>query len=169
MITPCDQSGWAERLADALEDSTTSLSTIVYWLRSNVGHLNSLIGTDYGLSGEYITGDWGSFESGIYNELYFCYYLRKQSIKMVGALEYDWKEIDGEDQGKIKVVTRTDKSKIYKDLYKDCEERITSLVKTYKRGGYTIPKQILYNSRNSVSTTGMHSPPYPFSDINFSV
>lgn len=165
-ISPSGQSGWAGALLSALADEATSTGTVVSWLRGNLGHLNSILalGTgEYTLSGDYITPEMTQMQSGIYNELYFCYFLKREAMRNVGALSYDWKEMVGDDQGSVKVVTRTEKAKVYQSLAKDCDARIKELVKTYRGGTFAGPLQILYNSRNSSSMTGLN---LPFSSIN---
>lgn len=169
-ISLASQSGWAGSLLSALADTSTSTGTVVAWLQANLGHFNSLLSLQSGsgafsLSGTSIVPQMSSAQSGIYNELYFCYFLKRESIRSVGALAYDWTEMRGEDQGAVKLVSRTEKAKVYQSLAKDCDERIKELVKAYKKGSYSGPLQVTYNSRNSSSVTGLTLPLSPINPV----
>lgn len=154
-----EQSGWAGQLLDAVDDTSTSTGTVVAWLQANLGKLNSFIRTDFELSGDRDGGASGlepvinpemtQIQSGIYNEMFFCYWLDKKSRQMVGSMTYDWVEMQGEDQGKVKRVSNTEKAKVYKDLAKECKDNLKDLIKEYQGGNFAVTRQITFTNRRS--------------------
>lgn len=149
MISLEQQSDWAASLLDSLSDSKTSNCYVVGWLRANLGLLNSYLSTEFSLSGDFISPEMAPIESGIYNEMYICAWTRKKALNILGEMEDDWIEIQGEGQGKIKRVSFKEKSSAYQNLAKDCEKRLTELVKQYRGGNFARPQQITFNDRFS--------------------
>ena len=148
-ITLVQQSGWAGQLLAALEDTVTSTGSVIGWLQSNLGQLNIFIKTDFTLSGDSITPEMTSIQSGIYNEMYFCSWLAKKARSMVGSMTYDWIEMEGDGQGHVRRVSNTQKATTYQSLTKDCEIKLKELIKQYNGGNYSIPRQITFNHRHS--------------------
>lgn len=153
-ISPAQQSGWAGQLLDAVGDTTTSSGAVVLWLRGNLGILNSYLTTDFSVSGDvsgddYIVPEFNSIQSGIYNELYICNWLRKKARTTLGSMDFDWTEMEGQDQGKIKKVSYAEKAKSYQLMSKDCDALIKELIKTYRGGNFAHPQQITFNGRES--------------------
>jgi hypothetical protein len=152
MITIEQQSGWAGNLLEFTDDQSTPTGTVVTWIQSNLGLFGSYIDVPFTLDEESsIEPEMTPVQSGLYNEMYLCYHLNKQARKLVGAMAYDWIEIDGEDQGKVRRVSNTEKGKFYRTLAKDCSENFNSLIKTYKGGNYAIPRQSLFSERSNSS------------------
>jgi hypothetical protein len=149
-ISPEQQSGWAGDIISALQDSALSTGTVVSWLRGNLGRLNVALRTEFNTSGEYIVPEMYDLQSGIYNEMYYCYWLRRKSQVMVGSMNYDWIEMEGEDQGRVRRVSNTQKGTTYQSMARDCETNLKELIKEYKGGDFAIPKQITFNCRESV-------------------
>lgn len=149
-ISPEQQNDWAVELLSGVGDSTSSTLSVVLWLRSNLGLLNQSLSTDFQISGDnYIVPEFTNIQSGIYNEFFICNWLRKKSIKTLGAMEFDWIEMEGEDQGKIKRVSHTQKAAVYQNMAKDCDVFIKDLIKTYRGGDFARPRQITFNGRES--------------------
>jgi hypothetical protein len=148
-ISAEQQSGWAGDLIGSIQDSGVSTGTVVSWLRANLGHLNTLLKSEFITSGDYITPEMNSLQSGIYNEMYYCYWLRKKAQTMVGSMSYDWIEMEGEDQGRVRRVSNTQKATTYQSMARDCEANLKDLVKQYKGGDFAIPRQITFNHRHS--------------------
>lgn len=150
MITLEQQSGWAGSLLEFTDDSTTATGSVVAWIQSNLGLFGSYVDIPFIVDEEQsISPEMSPVQSGLYNEMYLCYYLNKQARKLVGAMAYDWIEIDGEDQGKVRKVSNTEKGKFYRTLAKDCSENFDKLIKTYKGGDFAIPRQVLFNERTN--------------------
>jgi hypothetical protein len=148
-ITPEQQSDWASDLLEALGDTTTSNCSATNWLQNNLGMLNSHLSTSFVVESGNITPEFNDVQSGIYNEMFICSWLRKKAIRSLGTMEFDWTEMEGEDQGKIKRVSHTQKAASYQAMSKDCEERIKDLIKTYRGGDFARPRQITFNNRHS--------------------
>ncbi len=149
-VSPRQQSEWAGQLLEAVGDTSTRNESVAIWLRSNLGILNSYLATEFTISGEnHIAPEFNSIQSGIYNEMYICSWLKKKARTTLGLMEVDWTEMEGEDQGKIKKVSYAEKSKTYQAMSKDCEVNFKELVKTYKGGSFATPQQITFNGRSS--------------------
>lgn len=143
------QQDWATQLLDALDDTTTSTGTTVAWLQANLGLLNISLKTEFYMSGSAIVPGMDSVQSGVYNEFYFCYWLKKQARKMVGSMDIDWTEMRGDSQGSVKRVSNTQKGTTYQSLAKDCDANLKELIKNVKGGIYAAPLQITFNDRHS--------------------
>lgn len=148
-ISLVEQQVWASQLLESLDDSTTSSGTTVAWLQANLGLLNTALKTNYSLSGDSIVPGMYAVESGIYNEFYYCWWLRKKARTMVGSMDIDWTEMRGDDQGAVKRVSNTQKSTTYQALAKDCDANLKDLIKEYSGGVYAMPRQITFNDRHS--------------------
>jgi len=150
-------SEWAESLIDCIGDETLAVCHVVSWLEGNLGKLNLLTESCYSLDDEgVITPEMNSAICGVYSEMFICWYLNKQAIKTLGASGCDWVVMEGEDQGMIRRVSKTDQSKTYKSFAKDCEGRLEQLLRWYK---VTIPQQVLYNDRDPSSASALQCPP----------
>jgi hypothetical protein len=165
-MTSTELSGWAYRIQGNLEDSTVSVGMIISWLQNNLYKINiSLpVPVEYSISGDSIAPDMTSAISGIYEEMYYCDYMKKKCRMSLGAASYDWVEVDGADQGRIRRVSKNEQAKTWRTLYQDCEKRIDELIKWYEDtySEYPMADQILYNERCSVSEGGLQVfvPPY---------
>jgi len=149
-ISPEQQSDWANTLLENLEDTTTSKSWATNWLRSNLGILNSRIHTNFTVNESgYITPALNDIQTGLYNELFICSWLRKKSITVLGTMEYDWTSMEGADQGKVTRVSHMARAATYQKLAQECNKNYIELVKTYNGGEFATPRQITFNHRHS--------------------
>jgi len=149
-ITPAMQSGWAGDIIESLQDTALSTGSVVGWLRSNLGHLNLLIRSSYILEEEDIVPEMTDIQSGIYNELYWCFWLKRKAKNTLGAANYDWIEISGAEQGTVRKVSDTQKAVTFQSMARDCDENLKNLIKQYKGGEFSSPRQITFNNRRSV-------------------
>lgn len=145
--TLSDLSGWAGQILDSLNETGIATGSTVLWLTSNLGKLNSYIGSGFYYSGEAIYPDMDASVSGIYTEMYYCYYLDRQANKFLGAAGYDWTSIDGSEQGSIRKVSRNEQAKTYRMLANDCQARMKELIDFYKSYASSPVYQILYSDR----------------------
>lgn len=152
-------SGWASDLITCLGDETLATGHVVSWLQSNLGKLNLLTESCYALQSGCVTPEMNSAISGIYSEMFICWYLNKQAIKTIGAAGCDWTYMEGDDQGAIRKVSRTEQAKTYRAFAKDCQDRLDQLLRWYK---ITIPQQTLYNQRDASSASALECPPCEF-------
>lgn len=171
MISLTQQSNWAEAILYGLDDTITPAAKVVNWLQVSLPKLNLSLGLPTGdyfyLSGDYIGPDMSATISGIYEEIYYCDYLRKQATSLLGGITVsDIVEVDGDEQGKIRYVSKNERAKTYRTAYKDCVEGLGNLLnwyeETFSSGGYAY--QILYNLRDDPGTYGLKDvcPPATF-------
>ena len=151
-----DFTGWDSNIIDSLGDESLATGNVISWLEGNLGKLNLMTESSYSLSGDCISPDMNSVVSGIYSEMFICWYLNKQAFKTLGAAGCDWTLMQGEDQGSMRRVSKTDQAKTYKAFAKDCEERLDQLLRWYK---IVVPQQTLYNKRNASSYSALECPP----------
>lgn len=155
MTCPSDISGWAGNILDSLGETSITTGSVYLWLTNSLGSLNDKLNTNFyindsGCIESGLGSGMNSAHSGIYTEMYFCYYLSRQATKRLGAAEYDWTEIDGDEEGSVRRVSKNEQAKTYRLLAKDCNENLNSLVAWYKRKEFE-PKQVLYNDRTSMA------------------
>jgi hypothetical protein len=106
--------------------------------------------------------------SGIYTEMYYCYYYNKQANKNLGASAYDWTEIQGDEQGTIRKVSKNEIAKTFRSLSKDCRENLDKLTDWYAENeSPVIPTQVLYGDRFGGSNFDLLPPPDCISSCNF--
>ena len=109
-----------------------SISTIAFWLRSNIGDLNTLINCDFSVDPTTLEfdGELNEKQWGIFKQLYILRYYEKKIRDNLGASAYETSSITDEDSS-VKFVTRTDKAKLYMSLRKDAYEQFNKLVTSY--------------------------------------
>lgn len=153
---------WAERIIDSLGDTGIPPASIVNWFQGNLYKINSAIGSEFCLSGEldetYITPDMTQIQSGIYEEMYYCDFLKRKAITCMGAAGYtDWIEMEGEKQGKIRLVSRNERAKTFQSLSKDQCANVDKLVDQYLRAVLKGRNafQVLYNERGNAAYDGV--------------
>lgn len=155
-----DLSGWAGRILENLSETGISTGRVVLWMETNLYRLNMPFGTSYAISGEYIEPEFTQNISGVYEEMYYCEYLNKKANSFLGAAGYDWVEIEGEEQGRYKKVSRNDTAKTYLALAKDCRERLSALITWYIQNDTPLEAdQVLFNERIGGSEYGLLFPP----------
>lgn len=163
-----EQSGWASRLLESLDDSITPTGSVVVWLRNNLGSLNLRLNSEFALSGLCIEPAMSTNVSGIYSEMYFCHYFSKSANKLLGSAQWDWTEIRGDEQGSIRRVSKNEISKTYRLLAKDCQENLARLTEWFNGLNGSLPTQILYGERFGGSNFDLLPPPSNYySECNF--
>lgn len=165
MTCASDFTGWASGILESLNETGIATGSVANWLRSNLGLLNVRLRTTFSLNESgCVTGSINSAQSGIYTEMYYCYYYQRKANEMMGAASYDWVEIQGEDQGKIKRISQNDVAKNFMNMKKDTCEHVDSLVTWYhKYYNPLVSRQVLYNDRDGVSDSGLTcAPPCSF-------
>jgi hypothetical protein len=168
MLCSGELTSWASLILDSLDDTVTPTGSVVVWLKSNLGYLNLRLGEEFVLSGDCIVPDMSQNVSGIYTEMYYCYYYNKQANKNLGSSAYDWTEIMGQEQGSVRKVSKNEVAKTYRTLAKDCRERLDELTKWYSEGKSPVsPTQILYGDRFGGANFDLLPPPSCISACNF--
>lgn len=167
MLCSGEQSAWAVQILESLDDTTTPTGSVVSWLKSNLGQLNLRINSGYYVSGDCIVPDMDQNISGLYTEMYYCYYFSKQANKNLGASAYDWTEIVGEEQGSIRKVSKNEVAKTYRLLAKDCQENLQKLTDWYNGQQATFASQVIFGDRFGGSNFDLLPPKHCYSDNNF--
>lgn len=136
MPSSTDLSGWAGSIIDSMSLSGVTTGSVVCWLENNVGVLNlSLQTTGYYATGNQILPSMDINTMAIYTQMYECYYLSKEA-RLSAQLGYDdWVEINGQDQGSIRKVSKSELSKNFSTLAKDCQLRLSDLLNWYLNEG----------------------------------
>lgn len=167
MLCSGEQVAWATQILESLDDTTTPTGSVTSWLRTNLGSLNLRLNSGFYLSGTCIEPDMSTNVSGIYTEMYYCYYFNKQANKNLGAAQYDWTEIVGDEQGSIRRVSKVETSKTYRLLAKDCQENLQKLTEWYNGQQAVLAGQVLYGDRFGGSSYDLLPPRDFCSDCNF--
>lgn len=167
-------SGWAGRILEGLSDSVTSTGQTVSWLKYNLPKLNLSIGTDFYLNSSGCIEPNMSFnESGIYEEIHYCDYLRKRASSLLGGTSFqDVVEFKGDEQGTVRLSSFSERAKTYRSLATDCNTNLKELINWYTSNtGAHFAFQVLYNLRDSPNTYGLkdYSPPgsyyHPYNSV----
>ena len=159
---------WAGLILESLDDTVTPTGSVSTWLKSNLGYLNLRLSEQFTISGDCVVPEMSQNVSGIYTEMFYCYYYNKQANKNLGASAYDWTEIVGEDQGAIRKVSKNEVAKTYRSLSNDCKVRLDQLTKWYNEAkDPIIPTQILYGDRFGGANFDLLPPPASISSCNF--
>lgn len=142
-------SGWAGRILEYLpETGFASTGSIVSYLKFNLSKLNNAIYTDFILSGECIVPDMNQAQSGIYQQMYFCDYLAKRAIQSIGAAAYEWIEIEGHDQGRMRRTAQTTVAQSFRLEANSCKAELQSQIDNYNEGQFTtIAGMVVYQDR----------------------
>lgn len=155
MPSPSELSGWAGRILDSLDETTVTTGRVVTWLQNNLYQLNLAIETEFYVEDGYILPDMIATESGIYEQMYICDYFSKKANANLGANAYDWTEIDGDKQGKIRRVSKNEVAKTYRALGTDCKEQLKKLIDWAQEQDLVLAGQILYNDRGEIAQGGL--------------
>ena len=148
-ITLDEQNDWAGCLLESLGDEATSTGSVVGWLQSNLGLLNAYIHTEFAVEDDEIVSEMLPAQSGLYNEMYYCYWLKKKSRSLLNNADYDWTEMRGEKQGSVKKVSKNERSKTIAAMAKECDINIKTIIKDLKGGSFLVPKSLSFNERFS--------------------
>jgi hypothetical protein len=163
MSTRSQLSGWASGINDGIGDTGLGVARTTTWLTNNVSKLNLTLGTSYYYDNslnELLPDTMTLVQSGIYEEMFYCDYLNKKVNENLGAAAYEWVEIQGEDQGTIRRASRTESSKVYLAMSKDCKMGLNELISWYFDATNPMtPYQVLYNERYSNNEQGLLYPP----------
>lgn len=165
MTTPAQLDVWAGRILEGLGDTTTPQSTVVSWLQYNLPKLNLTIDTDFTLTSGCINEEMTFNQSGIYEEMFYCDYLRKRAMSLLGGSTFkDVVEVEGDEQGRIRWVSFNERAKTYKTLANDCAASLKDLVDWYLSASGASCYQILYNLRDDPAGYGLKqvTPPGSF-------
>jgi ABC-type Fe3+/spermidine/putrescine transport system ATPase subunit len=122
--------------------SDISLSSISYWVRSHIGNLNNLIGTEIDISSETLefVPEITEEQKSILKKLHDIYYSFKSIQSNLGASAYDIISYRS-DGAEIRRVDKNNVAKTYLELRSQHQAELDQLVNSYKLGK-AIPLQI---------------------------
>lgn len=125
-------SGLAAFTLDQL-DTPTNITTgrVVDYFKINVSSLNSLIGSSYVPSGDFVQPLLDYVGSGFYSQLYICNYYGKQVLANLGASAYDWSEVR-EGDSTVRRVSKNELAKTFRGLSSDCQNNLRDSANMYK-------------------------------------
>lgn len=136
MLSSTNLSGWAGAIIDSMELSGVTTGSVVSWLENNVGSLNLAIRESYGFSGSSgILPEMNINAMAIYSKMYECYYLAREGRRASQLGYSDWLEINGQDQGLIRKVSKSELSKNFISMCKDCNSNLSKMVSWYVNDG----------------------------------
>jgi len=135
MASSTDLSGWAGEIIESMELSGVTTGSVVSWLENNVGSLNLSLREEYALTSGQILPEMSINAMAIYTQMYDCYYLSKEGRRAAQLGYDDWVEIQGEDQGQIRKVSKSELSKNFLSLAKECQQNLTKLTNWYVNDG----------------------------------
>jgi len=166
-ITFLQQQDWAGKILSSLDDTTTSNGSVVGWLQANLGLLNAYLHTEFVVNGdEEIESQMLPVQSGVYNEMYYCYWLKRKSRSLLNNADYDWVEMRGEKQGSVKIVSKNERAKTIHGMGQDCDINLKAIIKDLRGGGFLTPRSISFNERFSTPENIRCRDYYGWSDIN---
>ncbi len=147
---------WAERLLESLDETGVTTARVVTWFQNNLYKLNLSLGTSFYTESGCLLPELTLNQSGIYETIYICEYFHRKANANLGAAAWDWTEIEGDKQGKIRRVSRNEIAKNYRTLANDCKVSLAELIKAYNEGdGVTLAGQVLYGDRGQVADHGL--------------
>jgi hypothetical protein len=163
MTTPAQLLTWSERILDSLSETGIAAASVVTWFQNSLYKLNLALGSGFYTESGNILPDMSPNISGIYEEIYYCYYLNRKATQNLGAGAWDWTEIAEDNQGRIRKVSRNEIAKSYQAQAKDCKQTLEELIEWFQQGeGHTLVGTILYGDRGQVADHGLigyHDPP----------
>ena len=137
------------------EPTSLSIPAIAFWLRTNIGNLNSRINTTYDIDPTTfeITPAVGHKEQDILKKLYMVHYYDAQLRSSLGAASTDtWVEISS-DGTSVRRVNKIQQSQTYQTAKKIELEELEKLVHSYKVSA-SAPIQVA----GTDTTEGYYSP-----------
>lgn len=129
---------------DLSEPTDLSIAKIAFWLRANIGQLNTLLNiaisedADMEFDPELIDE-----EKDILKQLYLIRYYNKKATENLGSSAYQWTEVS-EGDTRIKRASKTDVAKTYLVLKNDAEIEKNRLAALY-RANRAVPHVINSN------------------------
>jgi hypothetical protein len=125
----------ADEIFRELDQPTeTSIPQIAYWVRVNIGTLNTLIYTEYKIDTTTleISPDPGIEEKAILKKLYAVHFYDKKIRTSMGANALDAVVEVMSDGAKVRKVNRNQTSQIIVSVRKHEQENLNQLVESYK-------------------------------------
>lgn len=152
----------ADELYRELETpSDLSIPSVVFWLQSNIGELNNLIGTSYLLSSDYQikTSDGTEIDilaAAIYKQMYRVRRAKTLVLRNLGAASTETVLSVDSDGAAVRKINKTTLGSEYRQLAKDEQEVLTGLCNLYKKSK-ALPIQIAGDDTVEAYSTTIYS------------
>lgn len=155
------------------EPDDISITSVAYWIRSNIGSLNNYINQDFYIDPSTLEIDRindadgatvleiDDIEVSILKKMYSVYYYNKKVLATLGAASTDAVIELESDGSRITKINKNEQSKTYAQLKKQEYEELVYLVNLYKNAKCE-PKQVAGND----TVEGYYSPVYRFDRYN---
>jgi hypothetical protein len=123
--------------------SDLSIPPITFWLQSNIGNLNNLLGTSYSLNTTTyeFNEDLNDNVKSIFKKIYYVHYYEKQIRKHLGAASVDTVLEVESDGARVKKLNKNDIAKSFRDLLRDTKATLKEEINSYKQGN-SKPRQV---------------------------
>ncbi len=154
-----------ELFRELSEPEDVSIPSIAFWLNSNIGKLNNLLGTEYISQDSNIVPELDEQTKSIYKLLYLISYSIRQINKNLGAAGYTSFAEVKEGNRSVRRVNKTDIAKTYQSLVNSYNDELQGQLLNYKMN-HSTPQQFIVDnpiltelptiiaSRNSFSRRG---------------
>jgi len=128
------------------EPSDLSIASIAFWLKTNVGNLNTLICTELEIntSGEIVTSDGTEItleEANVFKQMYNVYWATRETRKHLGASGTEVVLSVDSDGHSVRRANKTTLGSEFRQLAKDESEKLAKLVEALSLGK-TLPRQV---------------------------
>lgn len=116
-----------------LESEDISIPTIDFWLRNNIGQLNSRLDTSFEITNNDFSPSLSEEEKDIFKAMYKIYWLNRLIKNNLGAAAYAG-EVTQIKEGNRTVIgtNKNDVAKTYVALKKDATQDLNFLIQAYK-------------------------------------
>lgn len=114
------------------EPSDISIPSLNFWLESNIGTLNSWIGTSFSIDGGVFNPDIDNKQKDIFKGIYYVHYWLRKANQNLGAAAYnafsEWKE----GNRTVKRTNQNDIAKNYLAVWRGAKDDLRDLILAYK-------------------------------------
>lgn len=116
------------------EPTDISITSISFWLQTNVGALNVALNSNFSLDENTLEiGGLGEEEAAILKKMYECYFYGKRAKETMYAAGVDEVISVTSDGASVKKLNKGTLSKVYFDAQKQCKGDLDIMIKRYKR------------------------------------
>ncbi len=146
----------SQEIVDELENpSDVSVTAVSFWLRQNLGKLNTKIFTAYAISsnGLEATPELGIEEKSIFKEMFLVYYYDKLLRGNLGAASFDSILEVSSDGATVKKTNKNEIAKTYLQLRKESQNEVDKLINAYRLKAHS-PASV----DGDDTTVGIYSP-----------
>ena len=139
------------------EPTDVSSPSITFWLTSNIGKLNNLLGTSFEIVASEAVPELNEQQKSIYKILYFIHYYKRQVNSNLGAAGYAAIAEVKEGNRTVRRTNKTEVAKNYRSVVADYNDDLMQQLMAYKMNQCT-PEQFVVG--NPILTEGVDGYPY---------